>query len=138
MQLEITDYTYKDTITKGSTPQKKVIAQQVAKVFRQAVTSNNIEVIPNIMQMGRINANGWIKTSQCNISTELQKGDKVKLIFENHDALVEILEIKENIFRVNQQITNHEAPVTVFIYGKQVNDFHIVDYDALSMLNVSA
>ena len=46
--------------------------------------------------------------------------------------------IKENIFRVNQQITNHEATVTVFIYGKQVNDFHIVDYDALSMLNVSA
>ena len=27
---------------------------------------------------------------------------------------------------------------TVFVYGKQVNDFHIVDYDALSMLNVSA
>ncbi|MEN0050698.1 MAG: hypothetical protein AAF806_26770, partial [Bacteroidota bacterium] len=26
----------------------------------------------------------------------------------------------------------------LFIYGRQVNDFHTVDYEAISMLNVSA
>ncbi len=26
----------------------------------------------------------------------------------------------------------------VFVYGRQVNDFHSVDYEAISMLNVSA
>ena len=26
----------------------------------------------------------------------------------------------------------------VFVYGKEVNDFHVVDYDAVAMLNVSA
>ena len=26
----------------------------------------------------------------------------------------------------------------VFVYGKEVNDFRVVDYDAISMLNVSA
>ena len=26
----------------------------------------------------------------------------------------------------------------MFVYGREVNDFHTVDYDAISMLNVSA
>jgi hypothetical protein len=26
----------------------------------------------------------------------------------------------------------------VFVYGREVNDFHVVDYDAIEMLNVSA
>ena len=31
-----------------------------------------------------------------------------------------------------------EAPKQVFVYGKWVDDVHVVDYDAISMLNVSA
>ena len=155
MQIEIMDYTYIDTISKGNTPQKKVIAQQVKKVFSQAVTTNNIEVIPNIMQMGTIE-NGWvnfnyelrIRNYELGIRNsshearpsnyELKIGDKVKLVFEKHEEVVEVLEIKDDAFKVKEPITNHQSPVTVFIYGTQVNDFHIVDYDALSMLNVSA
>ena len=136
MQIEITNYTYKDTIAKGSTPQKKVIAQQVAEVFSQAVTTNNIEVIPNIMQMATIE-NGWIETLQYNVCTKLKEGDKVKLVFENHEEIVEVLELREGAFRI-EQVTGNGQQETVFIYGTQVNDFHIVDYDALSMLNVSA
>ncbi len=33
---------------------------------------------------------------------------------------------------------NAHLSKTVFVYGREVNDFHTVDYEALSMLNVSA
>ncbi len=138
MQIEITDYTYIDTIAKGNVPQKKVIAQQVAKVFPQAVNKNNIEVIPNIMKMATIK-NGWISfNGQLIIDNEqLKAGDIIKLIFETGEELVEVLEVKENAFRVKLSTGNSQL-TTVFVYGKQINDFHIVDYDGLSMLNVSA
>lgn len=33
---------------------------------------------------------------------------------------------------------NSEKEGNVFVYGKQVDDFHTVDYEAIAMLNVSA
>ena len=33
---------------------------------------------------------------------------------------------------------NSKKEGQVFVYGKKVNDFHVLDYDAVSMLNVSA
>ena len=54
-------------------------------------------------------------------------------------------ETKENKFRVNPSIVKRGTSIrqssseaSVFVYGKQVTDFHTVDYEAISMLNVSA
>ena len=39
----------------------------------------------------------------------------------------------------SQKLTTDNSPLTtVFIYGREVNDFHTVDYEAISMLHVSA
>ncbi len=35
-------------------------------------------------------------------------------------------------------VASDGAPERVFVYGKRVNDFLVVDYDAIAMLNVSA
>ena len=43
---------------------------------------------------------------------ELKTGDKVQILFEDKKELLEVLEIKENTFRVKQPITNHESPIT--------------------------
>jgi hypothetical protein len=136
-QIEITDYTYIDTITKGRQPQKKVIAQQVAQIYPQAVSNNHTNVIPDIMKMATIQ-NGWISFNEELVinNYELKKGDIIKLVLKKSEELVEVLEVKENRFRV-QLATDNSQPTTVFIYGRQVNDFHIVDYDAISMLNIS-
>ena len=128
MDIQITDYTMKDTIEQGNQTIKKVIAQQVAEVYPQAVNNNLTDVIPNIYQRATIDENGWIE-----LSTELKQGDKVQIYFDDKKELLEILEIKENAFRV---ATIRQG--SVFVYGKQVNDFHTVDYEAISMLNVSA
>lgn len=127
-QIEVTDYTYKDYIAKGRTPQKKVIAQQVAEVYPQAVTENNIEIIPDIMQSTEV-TEGWVQLSDHGLS----KGDKVRLIFEKRTADMEVTEITNEGFQVAA-----EEEGKVFVYGREVDDFHTVDYEAISMLNVSA
>ena len=130
MDIQITNYTLKDTIANGNQSTKKVIAQQVKSVYPQAVSSNTTQVIPDIYQAATIDENGWVtvETLQCNVSI----GEKIQIIFDDKKEVLEVLETKANAFRVNSK------PATVFIYGRQVKDFHTVDYEAISMLNVSA
>ena len=133
-RIQITDYTMKDQIKHDDKVIKKVIAQQVAKVYPQAVTSNTTEVIPDIYQKATIDENGWVSGCELSVaSCQLKKGDKVQIYFDDKKELLEVLEIKEKAFRV---ATIRQG--SVFVYGKQVNDFHTVDYEAISMLNVSA
>ncbi|PIB35238.1 hypothetical protein BFP72_07430 [Reichenbachiella sp. 5M10] len=126
-KIEVTDYTLKDTIANGNGSIKKVIAQQVKEVYPQAVSNALTSVIPDIYQLAEIK-NGWIA-----LPTDLAKGNKVRLIFAEKEVLTEVLETNGSGFRVNLAHTGK-----VFVYGKEVHDFHTVDYEAISMLNVSA
>jgi len=63
----------------------------------------------------------------------LKVGDKVKLIFEDGNEMVEVVSSSKGSFTVNSDKSGD-----VFVYGREVNDFHVVDYEAISMLNVSA
>ena len=49
---------------------------------------------------------------------------------------VEVLEVKKGAIKTTFKNTNQIKEV--FVYGVEVNDFHTVDYEAISMLNVSA
>jgi hypothetical protein len=129
MQIEITDYTLRDTVDKGTSPQKKVIAQQVAEVYPQAVTTDLTEVVPDIYQRAEVQ-DGWIM-----LPTDLKAGERVKVITENGSDIYEISAIENDRFQVT---ASNMEDQTVFVYGREVNDFHTVDYEALSMLNVSA
>ncbi|MEO1435830.1 MAG: tail fiber domain-containing protein, partial [Bacteroidota bacterium] len=130
LAIEITDYQHIDTIQKGTQQHKKVIAQQVAEVFPQAVTNNIREVIPDIYQRAEVN-NTWIQ-----LSTNLQVGDRVKLITANSKDIHEVTAVEANRFQVDElKVEDQEM---VFVYGREVDDFHTVDYEAISMLNVSA
>ncbi|MEZ4849532.1 MAG: tail fiber domain-containing protein [Bacteroidia bacterium] len=132
MQIQVTDYTLRDTIAKGKTPQKKVIAQQVADVYPQAVSKNLTEVIPDIYQRAEVK-DGWIM-----LATDLKPGERVKIITENGSDIYEVSMVENNRFQVAESETGTMETETVFVYGREVNDFHTVDYEALSMLNVSA
>ena len=127
-KIEITDYKMIDSIRKGTQIYKKVIAQQVEKVYPTAVTSNLTEVIPNIYQLSDINK-GWIRLS----TKDLLAGDKIKLVFSKEEVLVNVLETDKDRIRVD---CTKEG--TVFVYGKEVHDFRTVDYESIAMLNVSA
>ena len=127
LNVEVTDYRYKDQIDQGNRPQKKLIAQQVERVFPQSV-GQLTSVVPDIYEPAEIE-NGWVL-----LETDLKEGDRVKLIEETTAQIHEVLEVKEDKFRTNI------APVgeQVFVYGREVDDFRVVDYDAIAMLNVSA
>ena len=133
MKIEITDYTLRDTIAKGHKVYKKVIAQQIEKVYPQAV-SKMTDVVPDIYTMAEV-----IKGKDKNNTIILNKhnlkvGERVKLIFGESQEIATVKTIDANSFTVttNMPIGN------VFVFGREVNDFHTVDYEALSTLNISA
>ena len=125
--IRITDYRFKDEISQGNGQQKKVIAQQVEKVFPQAVNQHT-GVVPDIFKKAAIE-NGWVA-----LKMEVKQGDRVRLIGEKHDAIHEVLEVKKDSFRTDFKDESKE----VFVYGREVKDVRAVDYEAIAMLNVSA
>jgi hypothetical protein len=125
--IEVTDYTYIDTVTKGSGKYKKVIAQQVEKVYPQAVSRSTDEV-PDIYKKATIK-DGWVM-----LATDLKKGERVRLIGDKNEGIHEVLEVEKDKFRTAFTTAEKE----IFVYGREVKDFRSVDYEAISMLNVSA
>jgi hypothetical protein len=125
--IEITDFRYKDVIAHGHAPIKKVLAQQVEKVFPQAVTKHTGEV-PDIYQSAAVK-DGWVK-----LATDLKAGERVKLITDRAQGVYQVLEVKDRAFRTDFKPETDK----VFVYSRHVDDFRTVDYDAIAMLNVSA
>ena len=127
-RIEITDYVYKDAIGEGNAPQKKVIAQQVERVYPQAV-SQTTDVVPDIYKKAPLHG-GWIA-----LATDLKVGERVRLVTEKgHRAVHDVLEVDAGRFRTDFA----EDAEQVFVYGREVKDFRVVDYEAIAMLNVSA
>jgi len=125
--IEVTDYSHIDIISKGTGKQKKVIAQQVETVFPQAV-NRTTDAVPDIYKKAPI-ANGWVE-----FATDLKVGERVRLIGEKEEGVHEVLEVRDGAFRTAFE----PASEVVFVFGREVDDFRTVDYDAISMLNVSA
>jgi hypothetical protein len=124
-RISITDYHYIDTIGRINRVMKKVIVQELEKVYPNAVNMMT-DVIHTIYSMAEINC------GVVNIKNDLKKGDKVQLIFEKHRDLFEVLEADANSFRVAS-----DEHGKVFVFGKQVDDFLTVDYEALNTLNIT-
>jgi hypothetical protein len=125
--IEVTDYSHIDAIGKGAGQQKKVIAQQVEKVFPQAVNKGT-DSLPDIYKNAPIN-DGWVS-----LATELKPGDRVRLIGKSSEGTHEVLEVADGKFRTAFSADGDQ----VFVYGREVKDFRMVDYEAIAMLNVSA
>ena len=132
LQIEITDYQMIDTISEGNRMYKKVIAQQVKEVYPQAVKAGVTRAVPDIYQMATIEGD-WII-----LENDLKVGERIKIITEEKDEIYEVTKTELSRFQVKGLATGNGELATVFIYGREVKDFHTVDYEAISMLNVSA
>ncbi len=133
-QIQITDYRYKDEIANGHTPQKKVIAQQVKEVYPQAISQRE-GVIPNVFETAAsVNVNEGNTVVTTTHAHGFATGDEVKLISDKTgEKILTVTVLDANRFSVSKPLEGK-----IFVYGKKVNDLLTVDYDALSMLNVSA
>jgi hypothetical protein len=126
-RIQITDYRHIDVPGNGGRPQKKVIAQQVEQVYPQAVGRGRGGV-PDIYKPAALKG-GWVQ-----LATDLKQGERVRLITEKGDDVYAVLEVGVGSFRTSLD----EDTERLFVYGREVDDFRFVDYDAISMLNVSA
>ena len=59
--------------------------------------------------------------------------EKVRLIFEDETSLFNVISADKKGFTIDTDKSGK-----VFVYGREVDDFHSVDYESISMLNVSA
>ena len=117
----------KDYVQAGNDAYKKVIAQQVESVYPLAV-SNTTNFIPDVYELIQM------EKGNANVETNLEEGDKVKLfINDSEEAIANVVSKTDNTVSFDIEYTGK-----AFIYGKEVDDFKIVDYEAIAMLNVSA
>ena len=136
-KIRITDYTMKDPSVLGGGEVKKVIAQQVEEVYPQAVTKTT-GYLPDIYAPAKVAAKGdGLFEFTCDKAHNLKASAKVKLV--SHDgqasfATVETADDKSFTAKLEKAPVNDE----IFVYGRQVGDLRTVDYEAISMLNVSA
>ena len=126
-KIEIVDYNMKDTIAHGTHDFKKVIAQQVKKVYPLAVSTKTMDVVPDIYTLSEVK-NGWIPLTE-NIAID----DTIKVMYDKEASLFRVIEMSEKGFKIDLEFEGE-----VFVYGHQIHDMHSVDYEAISMLNVSA
>jgi hypothetical protein len=134
-KLEVKNYNYIDYIKKGTVTQKKLIAQDLEKVFPQAVNTIT-NYIPNIYKVANVDQNKiFIEDSS------LKQGVKLKMIVskKNNEEIifVTILKQKKEYIEVDTNINDLTENSKVFVYGVEVHDFKIVDYEAVSMLALS-
>ena len=129
--IEVTDYTHIDTPQRGDKAHKKVIAQQVETIYPQAVNKIT-DVVPDIYQRAAVK-DCWIALEDPT-KANLKNGDRVRLIGKATQGVHEVLEVADGRFRTAFKADSD----TIFVYGREVNDFRTVDYEAIAMLNVSA
>lgn len=126
-RLQVTDYNFVDRVSYGDTHKKGLIAQEVEKVFPQAVNQHT-DVIPDIYKPARCQ-NGWVE-----LATTLKKGERVRLVAAKADGIHEVLEVTADKFRTDFTPEVGE----LFVFGREVKDFRALDYNAIGVLNISA
>jgi hypothetical protein len=135
--IKVTDYTMKDKVKFGNQTFKKVIAQEVEKVYPQVV-SKHTDFIPNVYQVTskvEKTATGYLLTfaDKHNISNTAKK---LRILLPEGTQIGEITEIPSDK-QVQIKSINLKSD-KAFVYGEEVNDFRTVDYEGLSTLNISA
>jgi len=137
--LQISDYTLKDNFQHGNKTYKKVIAQQVEKVYPQVV-SKHTDFIPNVYQLtSKIEkvTNGYLLyfAGKHHIGIDAKK---LQLVLPGKDGMQQF-----NIVAIpdDKEVIIEAADLNadkIFVYGEEVDDFRTVDYEGLTTLNISA
>ena len=137
--LRITDYTMKDKVKYGNKRFKKVIAQEVEKVYPQII-SEHTDFIPNVYQaVSKIEktSNGYLLHFDNNHKIN-STAKKLQLLLSDKNGMQQfnIIAIPNDKDVIIDATDLHADKI--FVYGEEVNDFRTVDYEGLTTLNISA
>jgi Head domain of trimeric autotransporter adhesin/Chaperone of endosialidase len=137
-KIQITNYKMKDVNTWGNQVFKKVIAQQIEEVYPEVIkkTKSTIPDIYALAQTVAYNQKNKELTITLSKSYDIKIGDKIELVHPtNGKQVAEVIAVMDNSFTVKDWA---HATDKIFVFGREVNDFRNVDYEALSMLGISA
>ena len=135
--IEPKQYLYKDTIKQGMRNNYGFIAQDVFEYLPDSVIKIT-DYIPNIYCMCYIKNSNILQFEKFKTDDFSDKCDniKLKLVDENDEEL--IVTMKE-ILNDNSILLNDELKKkTYFCFGKEVNDFHILEKNAIFTLTTAA
>jgi hypothetical protein len=137
-KLKITDYRYIDVVGKGNQLKKGVIAQEVEKVYPDAVRTLS-DFIPSVYAMAddvRYNE----ATHELTVSVPkvhgFAVGDVVRIITDAGNVDKPVASVVHDHTFVLADVGT--AAGKVFVFGKKVDDFRVVDYDQLFSMNLGA
>jgi hypothetical protein len=146
--LKPKNYTYKDTVAKGSAPVWGFIAQEVSEVLDYAVEKSQ-QIIPSIYKLASVSEDGHVLTFDDPVSLELTDSIKLQirtLVHEELDVIVSEI-ISSTSVRLEEPLTEkHHTGIVddqnivrkVFVYGQYVDDFHVLKKDAIFTVSVAA
>jgi hypothetical protein len=138
-QIEVTRYKAADEIGAGDKILTKVVAQQVETILPEAVAKTR-GFLPDIMQVtATIFPDNHLNQTTIELpeAHQLSLGNRVRLINDRGQEMVAsvVKIISPKAFTIDGRIMPTQK---LFVYGKEVPDVQMVDYEAISMLNVSA
>ncbi|MDO7877160.1 tail fiber domain-containing protein [Hymenobacter sp. ASUV-10] len=136
-RVRITDYTYIDQHANTDKVVKKVIAQEVQQLLPAAVSQSR-QAIPNVYERAaRVRfADGHITLTTSKPHELPTAGGTLRLYTPaNQELRVAATVLDAHTVRFASTEAHADG---LFVYGKYVDDFLSVDYDALTTLNVSA
>jgi hypothetical protein len=136
-KLKVNNYSYVDIIQYGESTKTGFFAQEVESVLPEAITKTK-DIVPDIFQPGKSvhydSMSGLLAITLDSIRG-LKTGDFIKIIGEKAHT-VEVAAVLDGEIRVKDW--PEKDTKQVFVYGRQVDDFRVVDYDHIFTMNVSA
>jgi hypothetical protein len=134
-KLKVIDYRRIDPAIFGGQRVKGLLAQQVEQVFPEAVVIGK-EFIPDIYDNAEsVTAEKGIVIFTMRKPHALKNSDVVKLITKAGSKDKPVTIVNENAFSVDGSANEYEDTL---VYGKQVDDFRMIEHNRLFILNISA
>ncbi len=135
-KLEVIEYQYIDKVNKGVQMVKGFSAQQVEKVYPDAINLNT-EIIPNIYQLAKSFTlkNGYLTIEIDNKNTRDYHGKNIKLIGDFGEKTYKIIGTSKNTITVENF---QEDSDWIFVFGTEEHDVRNLDYNKIFSVGISA
>ena len=132
--IPIVQHDYVDKVKYPRACSVGVIAQDIVSIIPDAVRYEK-EFIPNIMQIPSqcIRIEDYIKIT-CDIPMDISISDTLKLVLLSEEKQVSLLYLSPDKRTIHVPAWNDDHLDQLFVYGKQIDDFHIIDKAKLGIL----
>jgi len=131
-KIEPKTFNFIDYHNKGFKKNYGFIAQDVKELIPEIITYRK-DFIPNVYNVFHIK-DDVIETID-DFSSILNVNDTIQIMdMNNKTDYYNILDISSNYIKIDKKIEGDKC----FIFGKLVDDFHILDYNSIFTFNVSA